>query len=85
MTIILAELIVCELTQNVQISYMADGNSFNEDNLMVTLKNFKVNGQTKVWFPKPTVNATLEGNLLGTIRVSELNGFSSMIIVVKVL
>ena len=41
--------------------------TFSADNLEVSIT---LNGKTVTWKPTPAVNTTLNGNLLGTIRVS---------------
>ena len=41
--------------------------TFSADNLEVSIT---LNGKIVTWKPTPAVNTTLNGNLLGTIRVS---------------
>ena len=50
----------------LQVRYLPDQFTFNNKNLEVSIQ---LNGNTVVWQPIPGVNATLNGNLLGTIRV----------------
>ena len=45
-----------------------DNTSFNANNLQVMIQ---FNGNTAMWSPQPTFNRTLDGNLLGTLRVSD--------------
>jgi len=52
----------------VQVNYKPDDSAFTADNLQVMVK---FNGNTTVWSPYPTFNRTLDGNLMGTIRVSK--------------
>lgn len=47
--------------------YLPSSTTFNADNLEVSIT---LNGETVTWNPTPAVNTTLNGNLLGTIRVS---------------
>ena len=44
-----------------------DNNSFNANNLQAMVQ---FNGNMTMWSPQPTFNRTLDGNLLGTLRVS---------------
>ena len=50
-----------------QVRYLPTDQSFNADNLEVSIV---LNGEEVTWSPTPAVNASLNGNLLGTIRVS---------------
>lgn len=49
-----------------QVRYLPDQFTFNNKNLEVSIQ---LNGNTVVWQPTPGANATLNGNLLGTVRV----------------
>ena len=51
-----------------QIRYLPNGQTFNAGNLQVSLQ---LNGKTVTWSPGSTANTSLNGNLLGTIRVSD--------------
>jgi len=50
-----------------EVRYLPDNQSFSADNLEVSIV---LNGEEVMWSPTPAVNASLNGNLLGTIRVS---------------
>ena len=58
-----------------------DNNSFNADNLQVMIQ---FNGSTTTWSPQPTFNRTLDGNLLGTLRVSD-NDYKLVISTLRIL
>ena len=49
------------------MNYKPDDSAFTGDNIQVVVK---FNGNTTMWFPQPAINQTLDGNLMGTIRVS---------------
>jgi len=51
----------------MQVNYKPDDSAFTADNLQVMVQ---FNGNTSVWSPQPTFNRTLDGNLMGTIRVT---------------
>ena len=51
-----------------QIHYLPNGETFTSANLKVSLQ---LNGETVVWTPLPALDMSLQGNLLGTVRVSE--------------
>ena len=49
-----------------QVRFLPNNVSFNQHNLQVSIQ---LNGEEKEWSPMPALNTTLNGNLLGTIRV----------------
>ena len=49
-----------------QINYKMENTSFNANNLQAAVQ---FNDNITVWSPQPTFNRTLDGNLLGTLRV----------------
>ena len=52
---------------STKVRYLPSSQAFSADNLEVSIV---MKGKTVVWRPTPAVNATLNGNLLGTVRVS---------------
>ena len=50
----------------LQVRYLPSNVTFSAANLEVSLM---LGGKPVVWRPVPGVNATLNGNLLGTLRV----------------
>lgn len=54
------------LCLSTKVRYLPSSQVFSADNLEVSIV---VKGKTVVWRPTPAVNATLNGNLLGTVRV----------------
>ncbi|KAL5486960.1 hypothetical protein EMCRGX_G019505 [Ephydatia muelleri] len=59
-------------TSAIQVRYLPDQFTFNNKNLEVSIQ---LNGNTVVWQPTPGANATLNGNLLGTVRTLDgVNG-----------
>ena len=57
---------VIEYNYTFQVRYLPNNLTFNGDNLEVLTE---LRGKTVTWRPAPAATATLNGNLLGTIRV----------------
>ena len=54
---------------SLQVRHLPNNQTFNEGNLEVSTE---LHGKTVTWRPTPAATATLNGNLLGTIRVRPL-------------
>ena len=53
----------------LQVRHFPNNQTFNEGNLEVSTE---LHGKTVTWRPTPATTTTLDGNLLGTIRVRPL-------------
>lgn len=54
---------------SLQVRHLPNNQTFNEGNLEVSTE---LHGKTVTWRPTPAATTTLNGNLLGTIRVRPL-------------
>ena len=54
---------------SLQVRHLLNNQTFNEGNLEVSTE---LHGKTVTWRPTPAATTTLDGNLLGTIRVRPL-------------
>ena len=54
---------------SLQVRHLPNNQTFNEGNLEVSTE---LHGKTVTWRPTPAATTTLDGNLLGTIRVRPL-------------